>query len=70
MRILLLLVGLALLWLACWPLAIAVAILFVFFQLVALPFRIVGVVLAVGFALIRGLFLLPARMLGRRPRRF
>ena len=49
----------------CWPLAIAVLVLYPFVWLLLLPFRLVGVVAEGGIALVRALFLFPARVLGQ-----
>ncbi len=48
----------------CWPLAIAVLLLYPFIWLILLPFRLVGVAVEGVFELVRALFLLPARLLG------
>lgn len=57
-----------LLWLIllilCWPLAILALILYPFIWLVLLPFRLLGFAVEGVFGLIRGLFLLPGRILG------
>ena len=57
-----------LLWLVllvlCWPLAVAALILYPFVWLLLLPFRLVGIAFEGVFALIRALFMLPARVLG------
>jgi len=57
-----------LLWLVllvlCWPLAVAAVILYPFVWLLLLPLRLVGIVFEGLFALVRALFLLPARVLG------
>jgi hypothetical protein len=60
MRFLLWLILLAL----CWPLALAALVLYPVIWLVLLPFRIVGVTVNGLLALIKALFLLPARVLG------
>ena len=56
-----------LLWLIllviCWPLAIAILILSPLIWLLLLPLRILGFAVEGVFGLVRGLFLLPARML-------
>jgi hypothetical protein len=56
-----------LLWLIllilCWPLALLALILYPFIWLVLLPFRLVGIAVEGVFGLIRGLFLLPGRIL-------
>lgn len=56
-----------LLWLIllilCWPLALVALLLYPLIWLVLLPFRILGFAVEGAFGLVRGLFLLPARML-------
>ena len=58
-----------LLWLVllvlCWPLAVAALILYPIFWLLLLPFRLLGIAFEGVFALVRALFMLPARVLGR-----
>jgi hypothetical protein len=60
-----------LLWLlllvVCWPLAIAVLLLFPLIWLLLLPLRLVGIAVGGVLALVRALFFLPARLLGGRP---
>ena len=51
----------------CWPLAIAVLVLYPIVWLVLLPFRLVGVAVEGVLALVKALFLLPARLLGAKP---
>jgi hypothetical protein len=57
-----------LLWLlllvVCWPLAILALVLYPFLWLLSIPFKVVGAVLEGLVALVRALFLLPARVLG------
>lgn len=48
----------------CWPLALALLVLFPLLWLVLLPFRILGFAVEGALALIRGIFLLPGRLLG------
>lgn len=59
-----------LLWLVllvvCWPLALAVLVLYPFIWLLLLPLRLVGIVFTGVFELLRALLLLPARVLGGR----
>ena len=59
-----------LLWLIllflCWPLAILALLLYPFVWLLLLPFRILGFAVEGVMGLVRGLFLLPARLLGGR----
>ena len=58
----------------CWPLALAVLVLWPLLWLISIPFRIVTVVMEAIFALLRAFLLFPARILrgppsaaGRRP---
>lgn len=59
-----------LLWLIlllfCWPLAILALILYPLIWLLLLPFRLMGFAVEGAFGLVRGLFLLPGRLLGGR----
>lgn len=52
----------------CWPLALLALILYPLIWLILLPFRIVGIAVDGVLELIRGIILLPARVL-RGPRR-
>lgn len=56
-----------LLWLIllvfCWPLAIVVLILYPLIWLLLLPFRLLGFAVEGAFGIVRGLFLLPGRIL-------
>ena len=47
----------------CWPLALLALILYPFVWLILLPFRILGFAVDGVFELIRGLFMLPGRIL-------
>lgn len=51
----------------CWPLALLALILYPFVWLLMLPFRLVGIAVEGVFGLLRGIILLPARVL-RGPR--
>jgi len=57
-----------LLWLLllviCWPLALLALVLYPVIWLVLLPFRLLGIAVEGAFALVRALFMLPARVLG------
>ncbi|HMA10236.1 MAG TPA: hypothetical protein VKO83_00015 [Steroidobacteraceae bacterium] len=57
-----------LLWLLllvlCWPLALLALVLYPVIWLVLLPFRLLGLAVEGAFALVRALFMLPARVLG------
>ena len=50
----------------CWPLAFLALVLAPLIWLIALPFRLLGIAVHGVFALIRALFLLPARIVGGR----
>ena len=56
-----------LLWLillvVCWPLALLALILYPLIWHLLLPFRILGLAVEGAFGLVRGLFLLPGRIL-------
>ncbi len=56
-----------LLWLLllvfCWPLALLALVLYPFVWLLLLPFRLVGIAVEGVLQLVRGVFLLPARLL-------
>ena len=53
-----------LLFVLCWPVAIAALLLWPIVWLLTLPFRLVGIAVEGAFALLRALILLPARLLG------
>ncbi|MGD0536182.1 MAG: hypothetical protein ABSC03_00920 [Verrucomicrobiota bacterium] len=55
-----------LLLVVCWPLALLVLVLFPLIWLLLLPFRLAFSVGEGLLALVKALFLLPARLLGRR----
>lgn len=50
----------------CWPLALFVIVLFPIVWLIALPFRLAGLVVEAVFSLLRAILFLPARLLGHR----
>jgi hypothetical protein len=54
------------LFLICWPVAIAALVLYPLVWLLLLPFRIVGFAVGGVLALVKGLIFLPARVLGVR----
>ena len=54
------------LFILCWPVALLALILYPFIWLILLPFRLVGIAFEGVFGLLRGLLLLPARVLGAR----
>ncbi len=59
-----------LLWLIlfvlCWPVALLALFLYPFVWLILLPFRLAGFAVEGVFGLLKGLLLLPARVLGGR----
>jgi hypothetical protein len=59
----------AVLLVVSWPLALLVVLLWPLVWLLSLPFRLVGISFEAVFALLRALLMLPARILGGRPRR-
>ena len=66
MKVLMLFVGWCILFVLCWPVAILALILFPAVWLLALPFRLIGIMVKALFALIQALLFLPARLLGWR----
>jgi hypothetical protein len=56
------------LFVLCWPLALAVLVLWPLLWLLSLPFRLIGITFDALFALLRAILFLPARLLGARPR--
>ncbi|MBX3700240.1 MAG: hypothetical protein KF903_04495 [Dokdonella sp.] len=61
-----------LLWLLllvlCWPLALLALLLYPLVWLILLPFRLLGIAVEGVLELVRGVILLPARVLRGRPR--
>jgi hypothetical protein len=49
----------------CWPLALALLVLYPVIWLVLLPFRLLGIAVEGVFQFIGAIFMLPARILGR-----
>lgn len=47
----------------CWPLALLAVLLYPIVWIVLVPFRIVGIAVEGVLGLLRGIFMLPARML-------
>jgi hypothetical protein len=50
----------------CWPLALLALVLLPLVWLLALPFRVLGVVVTALLAFLRALLFLPARLLGHK----
>ena len=55
-----------LLFVLCWPIALAALLLYPLVWLVLLPFRLVGIAVEGVFRFLRALLFLPARLLGAR----
>lgn len=68
MKILILFIAWCLLLVLCWPLALLALVVTPFIWLLSLPLRLVGICLEAVFAVLRALLLLPARLLGYRPK--
>ena len=69
MKVLILFVGFCILFVLCWPIALLALVLLPFVWLIALPFRLTGMVLSATLAFIRAVLFLPSRLLGggKRP---
>ncbi len=68
MKVLIFVLAWLILLFICWPLALLVLLLAPLLWLISLPFRLLGICIEATFALIRGLLMLPARILGVRGR--
>jgi hypothetical protein len=55
-----------LLFVLCWPLALAALVLYPLVWLLALPFRLVGIAVDGVFRLLKAVLFLPSRLLGAR----
>jgi hypothetical protein len=66
MKVLLLFVFWCILFVLCWPFALLALALLPIVWLLALPFRLVGVVVRAMMAFIQAVLFLPARLLGWR----
>jgi hypothetical protein len=55
-----------LLFVVCWPAALLALVLYPFVWLLSIPFRLVGIAVSGVLGLVRGIILLPARVLGVR----
>jgi len=65
-KLLLLWVGWCLLFVLAWPVALLALLLAPLVWMLSLPFRLLGIALDAVFALLRGVLMLPARLLGVR----
>jgi hypothetical protein len=61
-------IGWCILWVLCWPLALALLVLAPLLWLLSLPFRLVALCVDALFALVRSVLFLPARLLGHKGR--
>jgi hypothetical protein len=61
MKALILFVAWCILFVLCWPVALAALILFPIVWLVSLPLRLIGITLSAVFSLIRALLFFPVR---------
>lgn len=52
----------------CWPLALLALVLWPIAWLLSLPFRLVGITFSALFAFLHALLMLPARLLGWKPK--
>jgi hypothetical protein len=68
-KVLLLFIAWCVLFTLSWPLALLALLLAPLVWLLFLPFKLLGMCVEAGFALIRSILLLPARLLGYRPAR-
>jgi hypothetical protein len=66
MKVLLLFVFWCILFVLCWPIALLALALFPIVWLIALPFRLIGIVGHAMLAFIEAVLFLPARLLGWR----
>ena len=68
MKALILFVAWCILFVLCWPLALLALLVFPLVWLISLPLRLIGISLEAIFAFLRAVLMLPARILGYRPR--
>jgi hypothetical protein len=66
MKTLFLITAWCLLFVLCWPLALAALLLWPLIWLLSLPFRLLAISVDAVFALLKSILLLPARILGYR----
>jgi hypothetical protein len=66
MKVLILFVCWCILFVLCWPIAVLALLLLPLVWLLSLPLRLVFLVVEAGFALLRSVLFLPARLLGFR----
>ncbi|WP_334178809.1 hypothetical protein [Pseudoxanthomonas sp.] len=68
MKTLLALLAWCLLFVLCWPLALLALVAWPLVWLLSLPFRLIGITCAALFSFLHALLMLPARLIGGRPR--
>ena len=56
-----------LLLMVCWPIALLALLAYPVVWLLLLPFRLLGMGVDAVFSLLKGIVMLPARVLGQRP---
>ena len=61
-------IGWLILLVLCWPLALLALVLWPIVWLISLPFRLVGITFDALFTLLKAVLLLPARVLGHKPK--
>jgi hypothetical protein len=69
MKALILFIGLCILFVLCWPLALLAVVLLPIIWLISIPLRLVGIAVGATLALVRAVLFLPARLLGWRAAR-
>jgi hypothetical protein len=58
-----------LLLMVCWPIALLALLIYPVVWLLLLPFRLLGIGVDAVFGLLKGIVMLPARVLGQQPGR-
>ncbi len=66
MKALILFIGMCILFVLSWPLALLALVLLPVVWLVSLPLRLIGISVGAVFALVQAVLFLPARILGWR----
>ena len=66
MKALLLMVGWLILFVLCWPVAIAALVLWPLVLLISIPLSLLGIGIGAALALVKAMLYLPARILGHR----
>ena len=56
-----------LLLMVCWPIALLALLVYPIVWLLLLPFRLLGIGVDAVFSVLKGIVMLPARVLGQRP---